>query len=333
MSRNTNHGGADWAFSNSVWAPSHTENGKNWPFWTKVSMIRKGDLIIHLRGTRPRAFFTGYSIAADDGGITEERPEFVEDRYSDTKFYRASLTNYIEFPEPINLDYVFKFREEELVKYLKTNNGKKIDKLNLFYVLQNHKLQCLNGAYFSDIDYDLLYILFKDTTIQNKNGEPQPLPSSIQTADRCAMTKTRIGHTQFAQSIKRLYNNKCCFPGCSINDPRFLIASHIARWSDNEELRGELSNGLCLCLLHDKAFELGLFFLDDLFRVRINKNLGMLNGEFIKRLVDQEYKQIRLTKILPSLSALKEHRKRTNVVLPLDNDKISTNISKNDEGI
>ena len=312
MSRNVNHGGEDWAFSKSVWAPSHTENGRNWPFWTKVSMIRKGDLIIHLRGTRPKAFFTGYSIAAEDGGITDERPEFVEDRYTDAEFYRASLTNYIEFPEPINLDYVFKSREEQLVEYLETNNGKKNDKLNLFYVLQNHKLQCLNGAYFSDIDYDLLYILFKDISILDEEGELHPLPSFIQTADRFAMTRTRIGHTQFAQSIKRLYNNKCCFPGCNINDPRFLIASHIARWSDNEALRGDLSNGLCLCLLHDKAFELGLFYLNDQYEVRINEKFPRHCGEFIEGIIDHESERIYLSDITPSQAALREHRERTN---------------------
>jgi predicted restriction endonuclease len=81
---------------------------------------------------------------------------------------------------------------------------------------------------------------------------------------------TRIGQKKFADTIKGLYQNRCCFPGCGVADPRFLVASHIARWSDNEALRGHTGNGLCFCLMHDRAFELGLFTLDGRRNVFLN---------------------------------------------------------------
>ena len=41
-----------------------------------------------------------------------------------------------------------------------------------------------------------------------------------------------------------------------------MVGSHIARWADNEELRGNTDNGLCLFLQHNRAFEKGFYTLN-----------------------------------------------------------------------
>jgi predicted restriction endonuclease len=116
--------------------------------------------------------------------------------------------------------------------------------------------------------------------------------------------------------VKDLYGNKCCFPGCSVSDVRFLVGSHIARWSDNEKLRGLMGNGLCLCLMHDKAFEVGLFTLDQFYKVFVNPNELGSKSEIVKELISHQGQQIRLAGVLPLEDALLEHWIRTGVEPP-----------------
>lgn len=78
----------------------------------------------------------------------------------------------------------------------------------------------------------------------------------VPTSEALAQLKKRIGHEKFAENVRKNYGNHCCFPNCDVTDNNFLIVSHIARWADNERKRGEISNGLCLCLIHDTTLQL-----------------------------------------------------------------------------
>ena len=55
MLRDITHRGENWEFPNCIWAPTKKESGAAWPFWSKIFLVRKDDLIIHLRGNRPEA--------------------------------------------------------------------------------------------------------------------------------------------------------------------------------------------------------------------------------------------------------------------------------------
>jgi predicted restriction endonuclease len=56
------------------------------------------------------------------------------------------------------------------------------------------------------------------------------------------------------------YRERCCI--CGIPIPELLIASHIIPWRDREDLRLNPNNGLCLCALHDRAFDKGFLAID-----------------------------------------------------------------------
>ena len=127
---------------------------------------------------------------------------------------------------------------------------------------------------------------------------------SVETGTQIATVRSRRGQDKFAEKIKELYYNKCCFPDCSVTDYRFLVASHIARWADNEELRGELGNGLCFCLLHDKAFERGIFTIDDQFKIFVNPKEQNAETPFLRELISCHGQQIKLAKIRPLKDAL-----------------------------
>ena len=313
MSKDPTHGGENWEFPICIWAPTKNVAGKPWTFWNKIHLVRKDDLIIHLRGNRPKAEFVGYSVASGSGFETDDRPPNLGQwGYSD-RFYRANLVHFTPFDQNLNLDDVFTSRKSELEEYyFRNKNLDNKSKKNIFFTRQRERLQCLNGAYLSDVDEELLSILFNDNIpITNARGENVKI--SVETSSQFTNIKSRLGQSKFAEEIKILYSNKCCFPGCSITDSRFLVASHIARWADNEKLRGYLGNGLCFCLMHDKAFEEGLFTLDEQFRVIVNSKECNANSEFFVDLRKQESHLISLANIKPLKRALKEHWKRVKI--------------------
>jgi putative restriction endonuclease len=147
MSRDEDHGGGSWGFTNCVWAPTRKKGGPVWPFWSKVSLVKEGDIIIHLRGVSPRAYFLGYSVASGDGFRTTRRPPNPGVWAFAEAFYRADLAGFTEFHEPINLTRLIASRSDQLGKYFDANKKKKNTKANIFLVRQSERLQCLNGAY------------------------------------------------------------------------------------------------------------------------------------------------------------------------------------------
>lgn len=314
MARDEAHGGGTWEFPNCVWAPTQKQDGGSWPFWNKVLQIRKGDIVIHLRGIKPHASFVGYSIASGDGFETALCPPEPKDWSFSKKFYRADISGFTPFDQPVNLNALFSSRRSELEAYFDKNKGRGTSKLNLFYVRQGGHLQCLNGAYLSDVDEELLTALFGTggTVKDLSNGSTVV---SVETGSQLCTVRTRLGQSRFAEEIKKLYGNRCCFPGCQVSDSRFLIGSHIARWSDNEALRGHMGNGLCLCLTHDKAFEIGYFTLDEEYRIFVNPKLEQSKSSVVRDLLAHQGNQITLSAVTPIADALREHRLRVDIKL------------------
>ncbi len=308
MSRDEVHGGGTWAFTNCVWAPTEKRGGGSWPFWSKILDVRQGDTILHLRSKTPDANFIGYSIASGDGFRSTRRPPDPKGWDYAPTFYRADLTDFIPFHQPVNLVEIFQARRTELEQYFDANRDRGKDKLNIFFVRQTGRLQCLNGAYLSDADEELLIALFgSGDIVSHADGKTVV---SIQTGTQVSTVRSRLGQTHFSFAIRKLYGNRCCFPRCKMTDPRFLVGAHIARWSDNETLRGHMGNGLCLCLQHDKAFELGLFTLDERFRVFVNPCERGTDSPVVRELVAHHGEQIALSDIRPLDDALREHWNR-----------------------
>jgi putative restriction endonuclease len=310
MSRDEAHGGDAWGFSNCVWAPTLKYNGSSWPFWTKVKEIRQGDTIVHLRGKTPSAYFVGYSIASGDGFETSRRPPNPESWDFADKFCRADLTQFTPFHKPINLLNVFASRKTELEVYFEKNRKLGTNGKNIFFVKQSNRLQCLNGAYLSEVDEDLFNALF-DFGTDFINRSPSGTPISVETGIQISAIYSRLGQTRFSNEIKNLYGNRCCFPDCPISDARFLVGSHIARWSDNVSLRGDLGNGLCL--LHDKAFEMGLFTVDENFRIYVNPREKLSDSSVVRDIFKYHGRRIRVADIHPLEDAILEHWIRVGV--------------------
>jgi putative restriction endonuclease len=312
MSREESPGGGLWAFPRCVWVPTKKTDGTSWPFWAKILDIRTDYIILHLRGRQPNALFVGYSRAASDGQETYERPPDPGPWSYAKSFYKADLVDFTPFETPIRLSDIFAVRRNELEAYFDTNRKKGLDKRNLFYVRQSKRLQCLNGAYLSDIDEELFVALFDRPALVQPSGNVVA-PVSVATGQQLVMVLARIGQSTFSKKLKELYGGECCFPSCSVNDNRFLVASHIDRWTDNKELRGHFGNGLCLCLMHDKAFEIGLFTVDQNLKIYVNPNAVSAHSSLLDELGKSQGKPIKLCSVAPLKEALAEHWRRTKI--------------------
>ncbi|QUP52695.1 HNH endonuclease [Ralstonia syzygii] len=88
-------------------------------------------------------------------------------------------------------------------------------------------------------------------------------------ADSSATMKTR-GSAQraFANAVKTNYGYQCAITGIATKD--FLVASHIVPWSEDQSIRLDPSNGICLSLLMDRAFEKGHLLIEDDLTIRID---------------------------------------------------------------
>lgn len=92
---------------------------------------------------------------------------------------------------------------------------------------------------------------------------------SYEVPDSTATTKTR-GSAQkaFADAVKANYGYRCAITG--IVTKGFLVAAHIVPWSKDQSIRLDPSNGICLSLLVDFAFEKGHLLIEDDFTIRID---------------------------------------------------------------
>lgn len=309
MSRDKIHGGGEWGLKKCIWSPAYKRGSRrgSWPFWNNILQVKKGDIVLHLCGKRNTAAFIGYSVAATDGYETLEHPPQPGMWGYATNYFCALLEDFQALDPKILLNYFFIAHEDILRNYIKTHSA---TPANCFFTYQSGKLQCLNGAYLSKCDDELLALILDSKTVQSNASISQ----NSTTSETLRQVKQRIGQAQFSKAVKENYHFKCCFPDCCISDHRFLIGSHIARWVDNPDKRGNTSNGLCLCPIHDKAFESGYFSLDDEFCVILSPKLDIQESEVFKIYIKPyEHQKIDTAQIPPDKESLKEHRFRCKI--------------------
>lgn len=126
--------------------------------------------------------------------------------------------------------------------------------------------------------------------------------------DKTSLVKIRVGQHFFRRSVLSAYLGRCCITG--LTEPKLLVASHIIPWRTNANHRLNPRNGLCLSVLHDKAFDLGMFTLTPDFKIKTSGHIqAMSNNPFANEwLVKLEGKQIELPeKFRPELEFLEWH--------------------------
>jgi putative restriction endonuclease len=115
----------------------------------------------------------------------------------------------------------------------------------------------------------------KHATIEKINKiEVNDLPKEGKEKER--LVKVRVNQSIFRTIVLATYNSSCCITG--INNPELLIASHIVPWSKDEKNRLNPMNGLCLNVLHDRAFDAGLITISaEDYKFKVSSRLKKKN--------------------------------------------------------
>jgi putative restriction endonuclease len=124
-------------------------------------------------------------------------------------------------------------------------------------------------------------------------------------------TRVRLVQGFFRNATLANYEFECAF--CGIDIPDLLLASHIIPWKDDVARRADPRNGICLCALHDKAFDRGLMGLDSEFRILVSPVAKRNPESNIHRaaFLEIEGKRMALPKrFLPDVNAVGFHRSR-----------------------
>jgi len=90
----------------------------------------------------------------------------------------------------------------------------------------------------------------------------------------------RLCQSFFRRTILSSYLNRCCI--CELDLPELLTASHIVSWSVNRKTRTDPENGLCLCAIHDRAFDKGLISVGRELRVLVSPAVHKSRSKFTK---------------------------------------------------
>jgi hypothetical protein len=96
----------------------------------------------------------------------------------------------------------------------------------------------------------------------------------VQGLDRQAITKVRVNQHFFRSMILAGYRSQCAV--CELPIPELLVASHIVPWSVDPTLRMNPTNGICLCSLHDRAFDTGVLTITPEYTIKIRDDIPKL---------------------------------------------------------
>jgi predicted restriction endonuclease len=142
----------------------------------------------------------------------------------------------------------------------------------------------------------------------NEEFSPDRQSENFASENIISEVKTRRKQDFFRKTILSSYKDVCCISG--LNYPALLVASHIKPWSVDKKNRLNPRNGVCLSVLYDKAFDLGLVTITTDYIILVSKKLRKnANDEFSKRnLISIDGKKISLPeKFIPSKEFLEFH--------------------------
>jgi putative restriction endonuclease len=146
-------------------------------------------------------------------------------------------------------------------------------------------------------------------SVERLNGiDERDLPKEGKEKER--IVKVRVNQRLFRSAVLAAYGNRCCITGLSV--PTILSAGHIAPWSTDSKNRMNPRNGLCLSLVHHRAFDSGLIKITPDFRVRFSSTLLKLRDDpavedFFGKYEGQEMR--RPNRFQPDATLLKLHSK------------------------
>ena len=99
-------------------------------------------------------------------------------------------------------------------------------------------------------------------------------------SNKTAQTTIRVGQDFFRRSVLSAYNFRCCITGLAVT--KLLVASHIVPWRIDAANRLNPKNGLCLSMLHDKAFDTGIITIAEDMTISVSPEYAANADHFFK---------------------------------------------------
>jgi putative restriction endonuclease len=117
---------------------------------------------------------------------------------------------------------------------------------------------------------------------QQKPRKSDVIPwNEVQGLDKEVVTRVRINQHLFRAMILAGYRNGCAV--CELPISSLLVASHIVPWSVEKSERMNPRNGICLCALHDRAFDTGILIIRPDYSVAISRTATVAANAAVDR--------------------------------------------------
>jgi HNH endonuclease len=107
-------------------------------------------------------------------------------------------------------------------------------------------------------------------------AEPEVVWEDVQGLDRSAVTRVRVNQHFFRSLVISGYRGRCAV--CELPITALLVASHIVPWCVDMGARMNPENGICLCVIHDRAFDRGLLMINADYRISVDSSLAELGS-------------------------------------------------------
>ena len=144
--------------------------------------------------------------------------------------------------------------------------------------------------------------------VQSTDSDDDDARTDYEGINKPITSIARIGQAFFRRTVLSAYQYRCCITGMTI--PELLVASHIVPWRADAANRLNPRNGLCLSMLHDKAFDIGIICVTEKLTVHVSRKLqGLKDPFFDTALLAYDGRPISLPeKFQPNLDFLAYHR-------------------------
>lgn len=148
-------------------------------------------------------------------------------------------------------------------------------------------------------------LIASGATLEEEMAAPSQGPT-----EKVLARPMRLVQSFFRRTVLASYGYRCCL--CKLEVIALLNASHIIPWNSSVELRADPRNGLCLCVLHDRAFDRGLIAVDAGNRVVVSERLSRRAPVPLQRVAFSQLEGRRIelpARFLPLPSCLEHHRR------------------------
>lgn len=150
-------------------------------------------------------------------------------------------------------------------------------------------------GHWDQLAYDAEALIAKYKELQLEESLTIDLNNLPTGTERTYEIKRRINQRFFRDTVLSSYEQKCCITG--LNNPTLLNACHIVSWSENQNMRTNPQNGLCLNVLFHKAYDENLIGISPDYNIYISDAFWGNSTKYVNSSMIEYINSLNRTKI------------------------------------